>query len=190
MTGGLEKTATGGQPQGMLTQLNKAGQVVPSAMAGGDTAPGYKNAPITTAPYQTTYQPQFSSAVQQAAQQQVANQQQANPYFSQMQQGYTPQQQGLQQLLGSMMNRYQQPQGLPRQAPQQSPLQRMPTYQNPALMYRPTMQPAQQSLNRVAKSVVLQQKEAAEAENARLRAEMEASGGEAQQNPYAYNGGG
>jgi hypothetical protein len=144
----------------------------------------------TPAQTQPTYQPafnsnqavQFSPAVQQAAQQQMSYQQQQNPLFSQMRQGYSPQQQGLQQLLGSMMNRYQQPQVLPQQSmPQYS---RFNSQGNP-LAYRPTMQPAEQSLNRVAKSVILQQKEAAEAELAKMKAEQEA----AQQNSYRYDGG-
>ena len=165
---------------------------IAQAVAAQNQTTAKPGAGYTPAQTQPTYSPafnsnqavQYSPAVQQAAQQQMAYQQQQNPYFSQMQQGYTPQQQGLQQLLGSMMNRYQQPQGLPQQAQQQ----RAPVYQNPALAYRPNMQPAQQSLNRVAKSVILQQKEAAEAENARLQAELAQQ--QAQQNSYSYDGGG
>lgn len=113
-------------------------------------------------------------------QQQAMRQQQQNPYFSQMRQGYNPQQQGLQQLLGNMLSRYQQPQ-------QRAPMQ-MPQYQNQALQYRPDISGAQQNLSRVAKSVVLQQKEAAEAELAAMK-EAEAAR-LAQQQTQDYGGGG
>lgn len=172
---------------------------IAQAVAAQNQAAAKPGAGYTPAQTQSTYQPafnsnqavQFSPAVQQAAQQQMAYQQQQNPYFSQMGQGYSPQQQGLQQLLGSMMNRYQQPQGLPQQAQQQQ--QAMPQYgkfnsQVNPLAYRPTMQPAQQSLNRVSKSVILQQKDAAEAEVARMKADQEAAQ-QAQQNSYRYDGG-
>lgn len=49
----------------------------------------------------------------------------------------------------------------------------MPTYKASALQYQPNRAPAQASLNRVAKSVILQQKEAAEAELAKMKAEAE-----------------
>jgi hypothetical protein len=64
----------------------------------------------------------------------------------------------------------------------------MPQYINPALGYRPDTAGAQQNLSRVAKSVVLQQKEAAEAEAARLRAELDAQQQQSY-DPYYYGGG-
>jgi hypothetical protein len=64
----------------------------------------------------------------------------------------------------------------------------MPQYRNTALSYRPDTAGAQQNLSRVAKSVVLQQKEAAEAEAARLRAELDAQQ-QYSYDPYYYGGG-
>jgi hypothetical protein len=102
-----------------------------------------------------------------------------NPYAQQMarpqmmpqqpmyrQQMSQPQYGGLQSLLNNLLNRYQQPQQRYSQAPQ---------YQSRALGYRPNIAGAQQNLSRVAPSVELQQRRAAEAaaEEARLRAEAE-----------------
>ena len=64
----------------------------------------------------------------------------------------------------------------------------MPVYQNPALNYRPDMRSAQQRLNSVAKSVILQQKEAAEAELARMKEAQEAAA-LSQQVDYGSSGG-
>ena len=65
----------------------------------------------------------------------------------------------------------------------------MPMYQNPALAYRPNMALAQQRLNNVAKSVILQQKEAAEAELARMKEAEEARQMQQQQVDYGSVGG-
>lgn len=132
------------------------------------------SAPPTSNPYQSAFNSQQQTAPQEAprlspqvAQQQFAMQrmgqqpQMANPYQQMMPQQSS--QQGLQMLLNNMMSRYGAPQ-------QQAPMQTgMPQYQNQALQYRPDFKPAEQSLNRVAKSVVLQQKEAAEAELAAMK---------------------
>jgi hypothetical protein len=61
----------------------------------------------------------------------------------------------------------------------------MPLYRSPALDYRPDMSGAQQNLSRVAKSVILQQKEAAEAELEAMRA---AQAAEQSNNYYDYGG--
>jgi hypothetical protein len=60
----------------------------------------------------------------------------------------------------------------------------MPQYQNPALNYRPDMTQAQTRLNNVAKSVILQQKEAAEAELAQMKAAEEARRQQEQNNNF------
>jgi hypothetical protein len=87
--------------------------------------------------------------------------------------------QGLQGLLSQMMARYQNPYQMMQRAPMQQ-------YRSSALSYRPNMTNAQQNLSRVAKSVILQQKEAAEAELAAMK-EAQAS---AQQDNSYYSGGG
>ena len=87
--------------------------------------------------------------------------------------------QGLQGLLSQMMARYQNPYQMMQRAPMQQ-------YRSSALNYRPNMTNAQQNLSRVAKSVILQQKEAAEAELAAMK-EAQAS---AQQDNSYYSGGG
>lgn len=87
--------------------------------------------------------------------------------------------QGLQGLLSQMMARYQNPYQMMQRAPMQQ-------YRSSALSYRPNMTNAQQNLSRVAKSVILQQKEAAEAE---LAAMKEAQAAAQQDNSY-YSGGG
>ena len=146
------------------------GPIARLVAAQGQT-PSQGGAEYAPAPTRATYQPAFSS--QQTAQPVIqAPPQQMMP---QAPQGF----QGLQGLMSQMMARYQNPYQMQMRAP-------MPQYRSPALDYRPDMTMAQQSLSRVAKSVVLQQKEAAEAEAARLRAELDA----AQQPEYAYNAGG
>lgn len=89
------------------------------------------------------------------------------------------QQAGLQALMANMMSQYPAMRGqlaTPPQGftPQPAKMQPMPQYRAPALSYRPNMQPAQQSLNRVAVSVAEQQRRAAVAEADRLRAELAA----------------
>jgi hypothetical protein len=147
-------------------------------------------------PQATPYAPQFSAQMQQMSplvqQQMAAQQAQQMQQTQQMQplRGIGAQQYpALQGLLNQVMARYnpQQFTTSMQPAPQQ-PMMQMPAYRSPALNYNPNMQGAQQNLGRVAKSVVLQQKEAAEAEAARLKAELEAA--QQQQSYYDYGGGG
>jgi hypothetical protein len=141
----------------------------PSILGGGGTpAPGQMNWQVSDAqkanllaqqqqqPQQAIQQPQ--QAVQQAYRPQMQPQQM-------MRQNSYPQTQygGLQQLLNRMLGGYQQQQ-------QQQRFYQMPQYQNRALGYRPNMANTQQNLSRVAPSVELQQKRAAE-EEARRQAE-------------------
>ena len=134
-------------------------------------------AQYTPAQTRATYNPAFSS--QQTAQPVI----QGLPQQMVPQAPQTPQSmQGLQGLMSQMMSRYQSPGQMQQRAPM--PMN-MPQYRNAALSYRPDTAGAQQNLSRVAKSVVLQQKEAAEAEAARLRAELDAAQ-QAQNNSY-YN---
>jgi hypothetical protein len=145
--------------------------LVNSGVRMGGQAPAQGGAQYTEAPTRATYQPAFSSqqtaqATPQAAPQQMMPQ--------------APQSlQGLQGLMAQMMSRYQNPYQTMQRAP-------MPQYRNPALNYRPDMTGAQQNLSRVAKSVVLQQKEAAEAELAAMR---EAQAAAQQSNNYYDYGG-
>ena len=143
---------------GMAGGMANTGQAVSGMLGRGQQAPTQAQAPMGSATPQVTpnvYRPSMPS-----------------PQPMQM---MSPAQQfqraGLQALMANMMAQYQNVPGataMPRQAPMQ-----MPQYVNPALSYRPTMQPAQASLGRVAKSVILQQKEAAEAELARMKAAEE-----------------
>lgn len=83
------------------------------------------------------------------AQQMQASSQMQNPYARPMQPMYRPQMQsqqmgqygGLQALLSSLINRYQQP---------QQRVSQMPQYQNRALGYRPDLSQAQANLGRTA----------------------------------------
>ena len=141
----------------------------------GNQTPAQGVAQYTPAQTRSTYNPAFSS------------QQTAQPVIQGLPQQMVPQApqapqnaQGLQGLMSQMMSRYQSPGQMQQRAPM--PMN-MPQYRNTALSYRPNTTGAQQNLNRVAKSVVLQQKEAAEAEAARLRSELEAQ----QQQSYNYN---
>ena len=142
-----------------------------SSMQGQTSSQG--GAEYAPAPTRATYQPAFSS--QQTAQPVIqAPPQQMMP---QAPQGF----QGLQGLMSQMMARYQNPYQMQMRAP-------MPQYRSPALDYRPDTAGAQQNLGRVSKSVILQQKEAAEAE---LAAMKEAQAAQAAQQPqYAYDAGG
>jgi hypothetical protein len=131
----------------------------------------------TPAQTRSTYNPAFSS--QQTAQPVIQGlPQQMAPQAPQPQQSM----QGLQGLMSQMMSRYQSPFQMQQRAPM--PMN-MPQYRSPALNYRPDMTNAQQNLSRVAKSVILQQKEAAEAE---LAAMKEAQAAAQQDNNY-YSGG-
>jgi hypothetical protein len=102
------------------------------------------------------YQQQQQQQMQQRPQQmynpyqQQQMQQQFNPY----QQQQRPQQQGIQQLLSSMLSRY----GNQQQ-------NRMPTYQSRAAQYRPDMSQAQASLNRTATTANAQTASQAPTEN-------------------------
>ena len=144
----------------------------------GNQAPAQGVAQYTPAQTRSTYNPAFSSQqTAQAAPQQMAPQQ----MMPQAPQNF----QGLQGLMAQMMSRYQNPYQMQQRAPM--PMN-MPQYRSSALNYRPDMTGAQQNLSRVAKSVVLQQKEAAEAEAARLRAELDAQQQQSY-DPYYYGGG-
>jgi len=151
--------------------LQQSGMLGP--MAGEDQSAESARGELQYTPAQTrpTYQPAFSS--QQTAQ--------AMPQATSRQMmPQAPQSlQGLQGLMSQMMSRYQSPYQTMQRAP-------MPQYRSSALDYRPDMTNAQQNLSRVAKSVVLQQKEAAEAE---LAAMKEAQAAAQQDNSY-YSGGG
>jgi hypothetical protein len=155
--------------------------LVNSGMRMGGRAPAQGGAEYTEAPTRATYQPAFSSqqTAQQAAPQQM-QQSSMSPLVQQQMMPQAPQSlQGLQGLMSQMMSRYQSPFQTMQRAP-------MPQYRSSALDYRPDMTNAQQNLSRVAKSVVLQQKEAAEAE---LAAMKEAQAAAQQDNSY-YSGGG
>jgi hypothetical protein len=124
-------------------------------------------------PYQSAFNSQQGvTAPQQLtpfAQQMMARQQQ-QPMFNPMQQ----QSSGLQAAMMQMMGRQNQPM-------MRSQMQQIPQYRNTALEFRPNLTQAQQGLNQVAPSVILQQRQAAEA--ARIQAEQEA----AAQQSYDYN---
>lgn len=162
---------------------NAVGQsLVNSGMRMGGKAPLGSQGAAEYTPAQTrpTYNPAFSS------------QQTTQPVIQGLPQQMVPQapqapqnMQGLQGLMSQMMSRYQSPGQMQQRAPM--PMN-MPQYRNAALSYRPNTAGAQQNLSRVAKSVVLQQKEAAEAEAARLRAELDAAQ-QSQYDPYYYGGG-
>lgn len=136
--------------------------------------PAQGGAEYTPAQTRPTYQPAFNSnqtaqAMPQAMPQQMMPQ--------------APQSlQGLQGLMSQMMSRYQNPYQMMQRAP-------VPQYMNSALNYRPDMSGAQQNLGRVAKSVVLQQKEAAEAELAAMKEAQAAAAQQPQYYDYGGNGG-
>lgn len=130
-----------------------------------------------------------SSPLAQSSQSQnsMANQTGVSPFAQQManKQSTPFQQAGLEAIMSSFMNMAQ-----PYQAAQ--PMQRglMPTYQNPALSYRPDYATIQDNLTHVQPSVQEMQRRAAE-EEARRRAEEEAyNAANPQPNPYDYGGGG
>jgi len=109
--------------------------------------------PIPSMPQQPASQAALQQPQFNPFQQQIARQQQFNPF---QQQPFQQQQmRGLQAAMMQMMQQYSRPM---MRAPMQQGL--MP-YNSPALNYRPNMSTA--NLNRVAPSVELQQKQAAEA---------------------------
>ena len=135
-----------------------------SSMQGQTPSQGV--AQYTPAQTRSTYNPAFSS------------QQTAQPVIQGLPQQMVPQapqapqsMQGLQGLMSQMMSRYQSPYQMQQRAPM--PMN-MPQYRNAALSYRPDTAGAQQNLGRVSKSVILQQKEAAEAELAAMKAAQQA----------------
>ena len=148
---------------------NTVGQsLVNSGMRMGGQAPASAQGVPQYTPAQTrsTYNPAFSS------------QQTAQPVIQGLPQQMVPQapqapqsMQGLQGLMSQMMSRYQSPYQMQQRAPM--PMN-MPQYRNAALSYRPDTAGAQQNLGRVSKSVILQQKEAAEAELAAMKAAQQA----------------
>jgi hypothetical protein len=136
-----------------------------------DQQQSQSGAGYTPAQTRATYNPAFSS------------QQTAQPAPQGLPQQMAPQApQGLQGLMAQMMSRYQSPYQMMQRAP-------MPQYRSSALNYRPDMSGAQQNLGRVAKSVVLQQKEAAEAELAAMREAQEAAAQQPSYYDYGGNGG-
>jgi hypothetical protein len=163
--------ASGGFGQALVNSGMRMGGKAPESAQSG--------AQYTPAQTRATYNPAFSS------------QQTAQPVIQGLPQQMAPQAprapqnaQGLQGLMSQMMSRYQSPFQMQQRAPM--PMN-MPQYRSPALNYRPDMTNAQQNLSRVAKSVILQQKEAAEAELARMREDQEAAA--QQQSYYGYGGG-
>jgi hypothetical protein len=139
---------------------------------------GVEYTPAQTRP---TYQPAFSSQQTAQAMPQAAPQQTTQSLPQQMMPQAPQSLQGLQGLMSQMLSRYQSPFQTMQRAP-------MPQYRSSALDYRPDMTGAQQNLSRVAKSVVLQQKEAAEAELAAMK-EAQAAAQQSQDSNY-YSGGG
>jgi hypothetical protein len=128
----------------------------------GNQSPSQGVPQYTPAQTRSTYNPAFSS--QQTAQPVIQGlPQQMVPRAPQAPQSM----QGLQGLMLQMMSRYQNPYQMQQRAPM--PMN-MPQYRNTALSYRPDTAGAQQNLGRVSKSVILQQKEAAEAELAAMKA--------------------
>jgi hypothetical protein len=147
----------------------------------GNQAPAQGVAQYTPAQTRATYNPAFSS------------QQTAQPVIQGLPQQMVPQapqapqsMQGLQGLMSQMMSQYQNP----RQMQQRAPMpMNMPQYRSSALNYRPDTAGAQQNLGRVAKSVILQQKEAAEAELAAMREAEAARAAQERYNNNMYAGG-
>jgi hypothetical protein len=137
------------------------GQTTPTGLDGAAYTP-VKQGPMYQSQYQQ-YQPQTGSA-QSQFQQQMPN------YQS-----------GLQAAMMQMMQQYSRP--MMREPMQQG----LMPYNNSALNYRPDMSNVTANLNRVAPSVELEQKRAAE-EAARLQAEQDAQA--AANPPQDYSGGG
>ena len=138
---------------------------------------GY-SAPAPMAPYASAFSNRQGSAAPQQltpfAQQMMQRSMAPNPIVQEAM--------GLQAALAQMGGQFNQPMMRQQFAP-------MPTYQNPALNYRPNLASAQQNLSRVAPSVELQQRLAAE-EAARLKAEEDARAAANPPQDYYYSGGG
>jgi len=155
--------------------------LVNSGMRMGGKAPAQGGAGYSAPPEANPYQSAFNS--QQAPQQ--MQQRSMSPLVQQQmmrqQQGFNPMQQqssGLQAAMMQMLGRQNQPM-------MRSQMQSMPQFRAQALGYRPDMAQAQKALNQVVPSVVLQQRQAAEA--ARIQAELEAA---QQSQSYDYGSGG
>lgn len=123
----------------------------------GNPAPAQGGVRYSAPPAANPYQPTFNSqqALQQRpmsplVQQQMMRQQQ--PMFNPMQQ----QSSGLQAAMMHMMGRQNQPMMRPQ-------MQGIPQFRSQALGFRPNLEGAMQGLSRVAPSVELQQRQAAEA---------------------------
>jgi hypothetical protein len=160
--------------------LQQSGMLGPMVSEGQGAESAQRELQYTPAQTRPTYQPAFSS--RQTAQPVI----QGLPQQMMPQAPRAPQNaQGLQGLMSQMMSRYQNPYQMQQRAPM--PMN-MPQYRNAALSYRPDTAGAQQNLSRVSKSVILQQKEAAEAELAAMKAAQEAAQ-QSQQDPYYYGGG-
>jgi hypothetical protein len=146
--------------------ISKAGATNNQAQS-GMPAYGYKTVSPTANRYTPTYAPMQQSSMQQSSMQQSPMQQTPQQNLQNM---------GLEALYQSMASQFapisqqQNPMDQFYQGPMQQGRQ-MPTYQSQALNYRPNMSGITSNLNRVAPSVVLQQRQAAEAEAKRLAEE-------------------
>lgn len=154
---------SGGGGEGIVAKV--AGMGNQNQAKSGMPAYGSKTVSPSANRYTPTYTPiqqnSQQSPMQQAPQQTIQNM-------------------GLEALYQSMANQFapiSQQQNLMDQFYQQPTQRQMPTYQNPALNYRPDMSGITANLNRVAPSVVLQQRQAAE-EAARQAAENGGGGGD------------
>ena len=159
----------GGFGQALVNQGMRMGGQAPAQGQGGA---GY-SAPTPMTPYKSAFGNQQGLAASQMSpftQQIMQSNMAPNPMFQEAM--------GLQAALAQMGAQPNQP---------MMRSQFMPTYQNSALNYRPNLEGALQGLNRVAPSVELPQKQAAEVA-ARLQAEEDARA--AANPPQDYGGGG
>jgi hypothetical protein len=148
----------GGFGQALVNSgMRMGGQAPTPAQGGADYS-----APAPMTPYASAFGSQQSPITSQQltpfAQQMMQRSMAPNPMVQEAM--------GLQAALAQMGAQFNQPM-------MRSQFMSMPTYQNPALNYRPNLEGALQGLNRVAPSVELQQKQAAE-EAARLAVEQAA----------------
>jgi hypothetical protein len=161
---------SGGGGEGPIARVAAMGAQAPAQGQGGANY----SAPAPMTPYASAFGSQQSPITSQQltpfAQQMMQRSMAPNPMVQEAM--------GLQAALAQMGAQFNQPM-------MRSQFMSMPTYQNPALNYRPNLEGALQGLNRVAPSVELQQKQAAE-EAARLAAEEAAA---APPQDY-YSGGG
>jgi hypothetical protein len=166
-------------------------------MSGG--ASGLENAP--TAVKEASYTPVTSNPHTSAFSNQQESQKGISPLVAQQMQMQSQQpaqniqDMGLQALYQSIQNQFapisQQFNPMDQfyqQQNRQQGQQQMPTYQSKTSIYRPDMSQVQQNLSRVAPSVVLQQRLAAE-EAARLQAEQDAYNAANPAPTYDYSGG-